>query len=116
MLLIAVSNGDWCEIIPMTRETPITFGRVASNDVAIHNSCCSRHHAVIAFHEGDWYLKDLNSSNGTWLNGYAITRPVRLESGDRIRITDREFQITSPDSLTVSQPVDSLELSSDGVL
>jgi hypothetical protein len=48
----------------------------------------SRRHAVVAFYGGECILKDMDSSNGTWLNGDQLVayRPYTLQNGDVIRL------------------------------
>jgi pSer/pThr/pTyr-binding forkhead associated (FHA) protein len=66
----------------------ITIGREADNTVVIDNKLASRHHAVIQKIRDAYFLKDDNSTNGTYLNGQIIPRDkyVKLNSGDRITI------------------------------
>jgi len=48
----------------------------------------SRLHALLRMERRRWWLMDLGSTNGTWLNGTPLTahEPVRLENGDEIRL------------------------------
>ncbi len=70
---IAVSNGV------------TTIGRTSDNAISFPtDSNVSRFHAEIEFRDGDHYLIDLNSSNGTSVNGSALRGEIRLESGDAI--------------------------------
>jgi adenylate cyclase len=72
-----------------------TLGRSPANAVPIANDHVSRKHAVIQFQgEGGFWLVDLGSSNGTYLNDRRLTRPVALKNGDRIDIAGSriEFQ------------------------
>ena len=62
-----------------------TIGRTTDNAVSFPNdSNVSRYHAEIEFRDGDYYLIDLNSSNGTTVNGNALNGEIRLEIGDAI--------------------------------
>ena len=54
----------------------------------------SRQHAALALRNGALYLEDRNSGNGTILNGKTLTigsPPVRLKSGDRIKLGEVEL-------------------------
>ncbi len=66
----------------------ITLGRESDNSIVIENKLASRHHALIQKIKDDYYLKDENSTNGTFLNGKAIPagKYVRLRHGDKITI------------------------------
>ncbi len=62
-----------------------TLGRTTDNTVAFSSdSNVSRYHAEIEWRDGDFWLIDLGSSNGTTLNGEAIKGDKRLNDGDEI--------------------------------
>lgn len=62
-----------------------TIGRTTDNTVSFPgDSNVSRNHAEIEFRNGDHYLIDLNSSNGTTVNGNKLSGEIRLESGDQL--------------------------------
>ena len=66
----------------------ITIGREADNNVVIDNKLASRHHALIQKIRDDYFLKDEESTNGTYLNGTKIPagKYVKLNRGDKITI------------------------------
>ena len=62
----------------------LMIGRAPANHIVIDNSTVSSHHAVL-LRVGDFYwLKDLNSANGTQINGVFVT-DTELKDGDTIR-------------------------------
>src|SRR5215213_612636 len=64
-----------------------SFGRSAENAVVIASERASRRHAIIHAQEGgEFWLADLGSSNGTFLNGRRVTQPTRLKNEDTINI------------------------------
>jgi pSer/pThr/pTyr-binding forkhead associated (FHA) protein len=63
----------------------LTIGRSRDNDVVIANLAVSRNHAQIRCKEGDYLLSDLNSTNGTYVNGVRVTR-AEVRNGDVITI------------------------------
>ncbi|MEE8368135.1 MAG: FHA domain-containing protein [Thermoanaerobaculia bacterium] len=64
----------------------MTIGRdLTGVDLFIDNLAVSRHHARLNWERGDFIIEDLGSSNGTKLNGTAITRAV-VTPGDRVEI------------------------------
>lgn len=66
---------------------PVTgIGRAATNVVAVNDLFTSMNHALILWRENLWWLEDLKSHNGTYLNGEPVTQPVPLTSGDLVRI------------------------------
>jgi adenylate cyclase len=69
-----------------------SLGRSASNQVAIADDRVSRRHAMIQLQgENEFWLVDFGSRNGTYLNGQRLTRPIRLQDGDRILLGHAEF-------------------------
>jgi hypothetical protein len=63
----------------------VHMGRAAENELVLDDLRSSRVHAVISHEGGKWLVKDLDSRNGTRLNGRAI-RDAVLQPGDRIEI------------------------------
>ena len=63
----------------------VTIGRTPDNEIAIELPEVSRRHARLAFTEGGYVLQDLNSNNGTYLNGERMVE-ARLQDGDQIQI------------------------------
>ena len=65
----------------------ITIGRGSDNDIIITDSKVSRNHLqIVQNNEGYFSIVDLNSTNGTYVNGKRITGEVRINPGDQIKI------------------------------
>ncbi len=65
----------------------VTIGRDESNDVVLPDDLTvSRRHAVLERLAAGWSVSDLDSLNGTLVNGEALTQPRPLYSGDEIEI------------------------------
>ncbi len=71
----------------------ISIGRASDNDVVIDNKLASRHHAIIQKIKEDFFIKDTESTNGTYLNGKRIPNDkyVKLHKGDKITIGNDSF-------------------------
>lgn len=67
----------------VTRDS-ITIGRVAGSDVVINDPEVSRRHASITWERGQPVIRDLGSTNGTFVNGVRLTGPQALRDGDTI--------------------------------
>ena len=65
-----------------------TIGRTNGNDLVISGRTVSRRHARLLFVDGNWYLEDLQSANGTLLNNVRIYQPAMLHDGDVINFGD----------------------------
>jgi len=63
-----------------------TLGRAGDNQIVLTDACVSAHHARIDKHDGEWWLTDLDSQNGTLLNGLPISKPAPMASGDVIGV------------------------------
>ncbi|SCZ09258.1 FHA domain-containing protein [Alkaliphilus peptidifermentans] len=68
-----------------------TIGRGKGNDIQISDKYISTNHAQISMDEGAYFLEDLGSVNGTYLNSTKIEDVVELENGDRIGLGQVEF-------------------------
>ncbi|MGH8477142.1 MAG: FHA domain-containing protein [Methylococcales bacterium] len=80
----------------------IVIGRSADCDVIIDSPVVSGRHASLSPETKGWVLRDLGSTNGTFVNGQRLLRPVFLKQGDRIAIAAFTY-LFSGDEL---QPVD----------
>ena len=65
-----------------------TFGRAPDNDLPIIEPSVSSHHGEIRIESGVWHVRDLGSTNGTWVNGkrVAATTTAPLVNGDMLSI------------------------------
>lgn len=73
-------------------KSSILIGRSSQCDICIDSGLLSRHHASVLIVNSDTaILKDLDSTNGTFVNTMRITAPTRLKHGDVITIGDEKF-------------------------
>jgi pSer/pThr/pTyr-binding forkhead associated (FHA) protein len=66
----------------------VQLGRGPDNDVVLKRTHISRHHAAITWREGDFALADLGSTNGTQVDGEAVTQPRVLQDGNVISLPE----------------------------
>lgn len=64
----------------------VTIGRSRRCEIVIDDANVSRRHAQVTREGNDWVLKDLESTNGTRLNGSPVQRPELLRAGDKIGV------------------------------
>ena len=84
-------------------EEPITIGRHPECSIQIDDGSVSRKHAKLSQVDSVWFLEDLNSRNGTFLNGQAIQRKARLFDGAEIKICDIAFDFRVADSPPITE-------------
>jgi two-component system NtrC family sensor kinase len=88
MLTLHVLQGpDAGKRFPLPAHEPQLIGR-STEALDITDKTVSRRHAELTPDEGVWYLNDLESSNGTYLNGRPVFERVVVRPGDRIRCGD----------------------------
>lgn len=68
-----------------TPDEPVIIGR-SSDQIHLTDDSTSRRHAEIRPSNGSWILSDLNSSNGTYLNGQRLVSPCEVKHGDQIKV------------------------------
>ena len=73
------------------QQPKITLGRAPSCDCMIDNSTVSTEHARLSYHHSQWWVEDLSSRNGTFLNQTRIEVPTVIIAGDEIRCGEVEF-------------------------
>jgi pSer/pThr/pTyr-binding forkhead associated (FHA) protein len=97
--LSAIRSAGTTYIVFQGRQVPlvgrITLGRSKSNDVVLEDKMVSRRHAVIQKIKEEYFLEDLESTNGTFVNGQRVParRYVRLNLSDTIRIGRTELSL-----------------------
>jgi pSer/pThr/pTyr-binding forkhead associated (FHA) protein len=65
---------------------PMTVGRAATCDVVLADTYVSNVHARIYDRDGGWWLEDLGSTNGTYVNRTRVSTPTAVGPGDEIRM------------------------------
>lgn len=71
----------------------IMIGRDPNCDLAIMDEALSAHHARLTYHHGQWWLEDLNSTNGTFLNREKLTTAAVIITGDQFKCGNTFFDI-----------------------
>lgn len=75
------------QLCPLDPEQVITIGRHPDNLCVIASESASSHHATVSQSDGNWFVQDLGSSNGTRINGAPIEE-AQLNDGDRVQFGD----------------------------
>ena len=94
MLVLEVIEGpDLGGCFPLPRDEPQLIGR-SSEALPLSDPTISRRHAELTPDGGKWYVSDLSSANGTFLNGRLVNQRVSLRIGDEIGCGSTLFRIS----------------------
>ncbi len=93
--LVMVSPGSTG--IPVGMELSLAasavLGRAASSNVALPDATVSARHARLAYREGQWWLEDLGSANGTYVNGKRVDGPTAIADGDELDVAQVRLRL-----------------------
>lgn len=70
----------------------ITIGRGIDANVMIADKLASRIHCGVSYKDGNYFLRDCDSRNGTFVND-SLIKVCRIKPGDRIRVGDMVFSV-----------------------
>ncbi|MFU0824117.1 FHA domain-containing protein [Clostridium sp.] len=85
------SNLKVGSVIPI--HSKMTVGRKEDNLLVLHDQYVSGHHAVIFIKNNEYFIKDLDSTNGTLLNGTRLDKVLALNVDDEIIIGEYVFKV-----------------------
>lgn len=74
-------------------QNEIMIGRGPHCHVSLPDEALSASHARVSFHHGQWWLEDLGSTNGTFLNREKISVPTVIITGDQIKCGNTIFSL-----------------------
>jgi pSer/pThr/pTyr-binding forkhead associated (FHA) protein len=74
---------------------PILIGRADDSTLVLDDDYASTRHARLSFSGGDWFVEDLGSTNGTYLDRAKVTGPTRVPPGVPIRIGKTVIELRS---------------------
>ncbi|MGH7778725.1 MAG: FHA domain-containing protein [Candidatus Binataceae bacterium] len=73
-----------------------TVGSGSDNDLRVIRASVSNHHAIVKRRFGRYRVADLNSTNGTYVNGRRISKSTLIAKGDELRVGDARFIFLDP--------------------
>ena len=93
-LVIRAGGGRVGESFPLNADR-MTIGRRPDSDIFLDDVTVSRDHALLVRRSGDYYLDDLGSLNGTYVNRHRI-ESNRIEDGDELQIGKYKLTFLEP--------------------
>ena len=85
--------GQGSKIRTTVRSLPFSVGRRSSSDLSLNSKMVSQKHAELFQSESSVGVRDLGSTNGTFVNGKQVSSEHLLEEGDIIHFADLEFRL-----------------------
>ena len=104
--------------LTLTVSDSLSVGRGSDNDVVLGSKQVSRNHAVLSVLNGELYVKDLESSNGTFINEQRIegNKSQRLNANDTLGFASFDFQVSAPVAATLDNEQAAPAVSDEPVL
>lgn len=107
--LIPLGGGD---PVPLLKKS-LLVGRRESCDIVLRFANVSAHHCQLECHDGYWFVRDMNSKNGTRVNNVRVNEK-RLDPGDELRVAKHRYRVEySPIDLGAVGPPPSDEIPTD---
>jgi pSer/pThr/pTyr-binding forkhead associated (FHA) protein len=83
--VVVIDGPDKDRSVPL-EGAPVTFGRGPECTMPLADEYVSTAHARLLFHDGQWYVEDLGSTNGTYLGNERLTRSMPVGARSRVRL------------------------------
>jgi pSer/pThr/pTyr-binding forkhead associated (FHA) protein len=93
MELVIIVDGEPVRRLRLEREVAVTLGRGPDNSLTFDDGLVSRRHARIEYRDG-WRIEDLDSRNGTRVNGQSVAA-ARLKEGDLVVIGHTRIRLVA---------------------
>jgi FHA domain len=86
LVVVASPSGEPAQGAAFSLDAITTVGRDVNNAIVIDDPFASADHAVLTFRGRAWYLEDLESTNGSYVNGQPVEGVAALTFGDELQI------------------------------
>jgi hypothetical protein len=96
LVVVASPAGEPAEGSTLALDAITTLGRDVNNAIVIDDQFASAQHAVLTFRGRTWYVEDLNSTNGTYINGSPVEGVGPVGYGDEIQLGKVRLRLERP--------------------
>ncbi|GIW04220.1 MAG: FHA domain-containing protein [Thermomicrobiales bacterium] len=93
LVLLEPANASLVAGTTLPLGSPTLLGRHPRCDIVVDDASVSAEHAEIIGADGEWWVRDLGSTNGTFVNGHEVTFPTQVEDGDSLQIGRVKFRV-----------------------
>ncbi len=90
---LVVTEGDKAGTEIALSGRQLTIGRAGDSDLIVDDEYASTHHAKLVFINGDWLVQDLDSTNGTFLDGQKVSTPMAVPLNTQVRVGQTTFEL-----------------------
>lgn len=98
LIVVASPGGEPVEGTSLALDAIATIGRDVNNAIVVEDQFASAEHAVLTFRGRAWYIEDLESTNGTFVNGSPVHGVSPLGFGDVIQVGQVRLRLERPRS------------------
>lgn len=105
---LALDHGPGNRVARHFSQPEVILGRDPGCDLPLKDDTVSTRHAQLTYHHNQWWLMDLASTNGTFLNGTMVAMPTVITSGDNIKCGNLQVNVSFSSDVFIS-PTERLE-------
>jgi hypothetical protein len=96
LVVVASPAGEPAEGTSLALDAIATIGRDVNNAVVVEDQFVSAEHAILTFRGRAWYVEDLDSTNGTFVNGSPVDGVSPLGFGDVVQVGQVRLRLERP--------------------
>ena len=96
LVVLASPGGEPAQGTTLSLDAITSLGRDVNNAIVIDDQFASSEHAVLTFRGRTWYVEDLESTNGTFVNGSPVDGVAPLGYGDELQIGQVRMRLERP--------------------
>lgn len=90
---LVIVDGDRTGHVVQLDRRELTLGRAEDSDLIVDDEFASTHHAKLVLINNDWLIQDLNSTNGTFLDGSRVGTPAVVKLNTPVRVGKTVFEL-----------------------